>query len=68
MHRCYMRLSLCGINPKSEARNPKQIRITKIEMTKTKTPNPGASFGHWGIRNWGPALGVGSPKDNFEFV
>ncbi len=26
---------ISSVNPKSEYRNPKQIRITKIQMTKT---------------------------------
>jgi hypothetical protein len=39
--------SLWKINPKSEARNPKQIRNTNFQMFKTKAIRPADnSFGH----------------------
>jgi len=38
-------------NPKSEARNPKQARITKIQIFQKKGKLGWFCFGHWKIQD-----------------
>ena len=45
------------LNPNFEYQNPKQIRITKIQMAKTMTVSSTAKYKFWTFENL-----------NFEFV
>jgi hypothetical protein len=46
--------AFCGEveNPKFEARNPKQVPMIKIQMTKPDELAPDFCFEHWSISSW----------------